>query len=102
TTLSAMLSVRSGALSWQRQNTYPAIAAPRVETSRRASAADHSHPRRRWLEQTVLICGRTMGFRTLPRPAQGRVAANLLIFPAGILSAHGRLTRLVECKTRVL
>jgi hypothetical protein len=30
------------------------------------------------------------------------VAANLLIFPAGILSAQGRLTRLVGCKTRVL
>jgi hypothetical protein len=90
-----MLSVRSGALSW--------IAAPLPRRNKlTASAADHSHPRRRWLEQTVLICGRTIGFRTLPPPAQGRVAANLLIFPAGILSAQGRLTRLVGCKKQVL
>ena len=42
-----------------------------------------------------------MGFRTF-RAGPGRVVANLLIFPAGILPAQGWLTKLVVCRRRVL
>ena len=59
-----------------------------------ANAADHSHPRRRWLEQTVLIGGRSTLFRK-SGAGHDRVAANLLIFLAGILPAQARLTKLV-------
>ena len=48
---SAMLSVRSGALSWQRQNTYPWIAAPLPRRNQPAASAVHSIPRRRWLNK---------------------------------------------------
>jgi hypothetical protein len=60
-----------------------------------ANAADHSHPRRCWLEQTVLIGGRRTPFRKSPVSAVGPAAANLLIFQAGILPAQAWLTKLV-------
>src|SRR3954451_16731158 len=47
------------------------------------------------LSQTVLIGGRRTPFRKSPASAVGPVAANLLIFLAGILPAQARLTKLV-------
>ena len=66
----------------------PAVARWPASKQLPASAADHSHQRPRWLEQTGLIRGRSMGFRTIAGAGTGVARRQFsLIFPAGILPA---------------
>jgi hypothetical protein len=70
-------------------------APPPASSPAPANAADHSHPRRRWLEQTGPNRRTEHAFSEIPAPVTGPVAANLLIFLTGILPAQAWPTKLV-------